>query len=102
MTDKERLMQLIREGAGGHTFMPIERIAAHLIANGVTIQQWVSVDERMPNDDDYDEHMVISSGEIKAAVYDPDHKLFYKHCFPLFGVTHWLPNPTPPKENIIE
>ena len=36
---RDKLIELIREGANGHTFMPVERIANHLIANGVTLQQ---------------------------------------------------------------
>lgn len=35
---KERLMELIRKGARGHTFMPTEGITNYLIANNVVIQ----------------------------------------------------------------
>lgn len=35
---RETLIGLIREGAKGHTFMPTERIADHLLANGVTLK----------------------------------------------------------------
>lgn len=46
--EREELISLIREGAGGHTFMPTERIANHLLANGVTVQKWIPVTERLP------------------------------------------------------
>lgn len=36
--EREKLIGLIREGANGHTFMPTERIADHLLANGVTLK----------------------------------------------------------------
>jgi predicted Zn-ribbon and HTH transcriptional regulator len=38
MTTKEKLIDLIRQGANGHTLMPTLRIANYLIANGVIIQ----------------------------------------------------------------
>ena len=35
---REKLIELIRQGANGHTLMPTETIADYLIANGVTFQ----------------------------------------------------------------
>lgn len=36
---REKLIELIKEGNGGYDFMSLERIADHLIANGVTVRQ---------------------------------------------------------------
>ena len=37
MTDKERLIELIKQGNGGYDFNSLEKIADHLIANGVIV-----------------------------------------------------------------
>jgi hypothetical protein len=34
---RDRLIELIKQGARGHTFMPTEGIADHLLANGVIV-----------------------------------------------------------------
>ena len=39
MDVKEKLVELIRKGARGHTFMPTETIANYLVENGVTVQE---------------------------------------------------------------
>ena len=37
MTDRERLIELIKQGNGGYDFNSLERIADHLLANGVIV-----------------------------------------------------------------
>ena len=52
---KEKLVELLTEseilcndcGPHGNSYC-VEAIADHLISNGVTIQQWISVEERLP------------------------------------------------------
>ena len=56
MDVREKLVELIvstEYGNGslvGNKFQKgfIEKIATHLIANGVTVQEWISVDDRLP------------------------------------------------------
>ena len=81
-----------------------EKVAAHLIANGVTVQEWISVDDKLPeysNDgfvdavlvtDGFVQHMAYfigggwrfaESGEIKEPMW--------------YRITHWMPLPNPPK-----
>lgn len=50
MVDREKLIELLREVQylGGLE----ERIADHLIANGVTVQRWIPVTERRPEEND--------------------------------------------------
>ena len=45
---REKLIELFRAIAHENCFGSIEKIADHLIANGVTIQQWIPVKERLP------------------------------------------------------
>ena len=50
MDVREKLVKLIR-----HEVVPYfaERIADHLIANGVTVQEWISVKDRLPSKEEY-------------------------------------------------
>ncbi len=73
----------------------VERLADHLIANGVTIQRWIPVTERLP--ERY--HAVIvwtRYRELGEAIYDGKH--FRWDCDEdCADVTHWMPLPEPPK-----
>ena len=48
---REKLIEALRAIAHENCFGSIEKIADHLIANGVTIQQWIPVTERLPQED---------------------------------------------------
>lgn len=96
-------------------------IADHLIANGVTVQEWVSVDDRLP-----DEHeslfarykgtdkwlngmfMTISDLVIVCAEYENGKRIVktantvdgvwkVENIFHQCRVTHWMPLPEPPE-----
>ena len=78
-------------------------IADHLIANGVTIQKWIPVSERLP--ENFGEYIVTvqeETGKLYSdyADYYPYHKKWRTVLF--LGVrdkvTHWMPLPEPPKE----
>ena len=92
-------------------------LADHLIANGVTVQQWISVMER-PHDlhtDDYEEPdgsrmqfevseekwVITASGKQGKATYEQGP--VFQGWVGEFGetireVTHWMDLPQPPKE----
>ena len=66
-------------------------------ANGVTVQEWIPVTERLPS---IDETILVYDGDVDTGI-------FYKGAFQRFdengypfeisGVTHWMPLPQPPK-----
>ena len=117
---REKLIELIgtaEYGKGsliGNNFQRgfIEKIADHLIANGVTVQQWIPVTERLPEDD------LVENSEVKLLKV----LVFYKTSMgvPVVRtqirqkgrryhrdewswakfepITHWMPLPEPPKE----
>ena len=86
-------------------------VADHLIANGVTFQQWIPVTERLPKNDyekpwwERQQYLVcLQNGGMRVAVYG------YKECDWWIdkhncvlderfctGVTHWMQLPQPPK-----
>ena len=77
-----------------------EYLADHLISNGVTVQEWISVDDRLPKEKvncivhykhaycDYDDYWAIG-----MCFYDGEKFQFG----PAYKVTHWMPLPQPPK-----
>ena len=78
----------------------ISIIADHLIANGVTVQEWISVDDRLP------EEKVNCIVHYKHAYCDNDDYWAIGICFYdgekfqvglAYKVTHWMPLPLPPK-----
>lgn len=59
MDVREKLVELIRKGARGHTFMPTETIANYLVENGVTVQDWISVKDRLPETNTIGSHVLV-------------------------------------------
>ena len=77
-----------------------EYIADTLLDNGVTVQEWISVNDRLP------EEKVDCIVHYKHAYCDNDDYWAIGICFydgekfqlgPAYKVTHWMPIPHPPK-----
>ena len=98
---KERLLELIKK-------MPGEQwdheLVDYLIENGVTVQEWISVEDRLPSSEDLERsqfhNFLVANefGEVREAVFTG--KYFAKLGSRLSGVTHWMPLPEPPKESV--
>ena len=77
----------------------VNTIADHLIANGVTVQEWISVDERLPK------NFISVLGYMTDAEEFPPVRECYTvekaFFFPALGdvhpVSHWCEIPQPPK-----
>ena len=113
MDIREKLIELLKTNACPAPFMcdPAcryyglgdcfpDRFADHLIANGVTVQEWISVDERLP------EEKVNCIVHYKHAYCNNDDYWAIGICFYdgekfkmdwSYKVTHWMPLPKPPK-----
>ena len=79
----------------------IKIIADHLLDQGVTVQEWVPVTERLP------EKNVNCIVHYRHAYCDNDGYFAIGFCCydgekfkfdPAYKVTHWMPLPEPPKE----
>ena len=105
MDVREKLVELIEQSGacfecfpvGDYEQKQIEKIANHLIAHGVTVQEWISVNDRLPEKEG--EYITYTDkGEIHFdcfCIY-PNHGT----KFWVGGngkVTHWMPLPEPPK-----
>lgn len=118
MADREKLIELLDEAteklldmAGGlnnHNGNDVR--ADHLIANGVTVQRWIPVTERLP---EHQHDWVLVACEFVPEggygvphIAELRHGVWYADCYevPLEDagckVTHWMPMtlPEPPKE----
>lgn len=73
-----------------------EDLANYLIAHGVTVQEWIPVNERLPKESGY--YLVHHKGGFVSERY------FYEDAPEIFAqvrndpVTHWMPLPEAPKE----
>ena len=82
---RERLIELLNQNCGYVDEHPAEKLADHIFANGVTVQEWISVEDRLPEDG---EHILVRySDDWICDEYSPVDD----------GVTHWMPLPRPPK-----
>ncbi len=109
---KEKLVELLNQKIdGGFAFsshlyesgeqLNNEEIASHLIANGVTVQEWIPVAESLP---EYFEHVLINvPGDkpfttVHEAHLRKDNLWDTGLCrYHLGDVTHWMSLPEPPK-----
>ena len=113
MDVREKLVDLIFDSLCRHIDKSCnlaENIADHLISSGVTVQEWVSVDDRLPEDDlpkDTKKKMIrclvyTNKGTIKPCVrqrWEVNGKLVpWQWNKDLFAnPTHWMYYPHPPK-----
>ena len=95
MDVREKLVELIESARywGSNTS---EEIAENLIKNGVTVQEWISVEDRLPED----QEEVLVCTRLKNGIRNIDKGYMAIDRFIHRGhaeVTHWMPLPQPPK-----
>ena len=93
----EKLVELLRDVQylGGLE----EKIADHLIANGVTVQEWISVDERLPGNFISVLGYMTDAGEFSPVreCYTVGNAFFFPALGDVHPVSHWCEMPQPPK-----
>ena len=112
---REKLVELLcdvieTDGCSGHCNFPpcylVKACADHLIANGVTVQKWIPVTERLPETTYKTMVIVCVDGEKSAARWFERTtirgKLVERFRYPwdvitCENITHWMPLPEPPK-----
>ena len=101
MDVREKLVEILRKPIFPHELVdPIEAVADYLLDSGVTVQEWISVDDRMPEEKVnyivYYQHAYCDNDgywEIGICFYDGEKF----QINPAYKVTHWMPIPHPPK-----
>ena len=103
MDVREKLIDLIIDAkrTDPETGSFTEYLADHLIANGVTVQEWVSVDDRLPEAGGY---VVCIAKRNPFSRFMPMVARIEKNGWVnpiteqyISEVTHWMPIPQPPK-----
>ena len=107
MDVREKLVELLKTSPTRNGYTDIEDIADHLIVNGVTVQEWISVDERLPENDVIVIGYTPRDGFMFVGYYHEEKKYDWKawHIITAMRstkvitkkVTHWMPLPQPPK-----
>lgn len=102
MDVREKLVELVAEAKrqwNGGTNNIDARIADHLIENGVTVHDWISVDERLPENFISVLGYMTDSGEFPPVreCYTVGNAFFFPALNDVHPVSHWLEMPQPPK-----
>ena len=76
-----------------------EIIADHLIAHGVTVQEWISVSERLPQNFVSVLGYMTDAGEFPPVreCYTVGNAFFFPALCDVHHVSHWCEMPQPPK-----
>ena len=100
MDVREKLIEILRKPIFPHELVdPTEAVADYLLDSGVTVQEWVSVDDRLPEHGDvvvvwhtYMEHPFVCQWDERSDCWIDD-----KWTFGRKTITHWCYLPQPPK-----
>ena len=96
---REKLIELLTQVAVLGDYLDMRKVADHLIANGVTIQKWIPVTERLP--EIVAPYLVLSRAGNCSVQWFHIHGENFKGFFYAEEpgkITHWMPLPEPPKE----
>ena len=109
MDVREKLVELIQVDLSGSDGYEPELIADYLIANGVTVQEWISVDDKLPP---YNRDVLVYRPNMAMKILVDNYAWHYRddddewyEDWALCGkdtngnpvITHWAYLPEPPK-----
>ena len=100
MDVREKLVELLDTNFGYVDEVEAEVLADHLIANGVTVQEWISVKDRLP---EIGRSVIAYNAPAKCAaeaMYKGEGMFLqfrWSARLQKHEVTHWMLMPEPPK-----
>ena len=101
MDVKEKLVEFLTEFYGCDPMyygVDALAIAQHLIAHGVTVQEWISATERLPESGKESVLIDLRWGEVDIGwCEDGRWRSEFVNEYEDGEVTHWMPLPNPPK-----
>lgn len=75
-----------------------------IISNGVTVQEWISVDDRLPEDsnDGFADAVLVTDGFVQHMAYFVGGEWRFAESGEIkepmwYRITHWMPLPNPPE-----
>ena len=98
MDVREKLIEILRKPIFPHELVdPTEAVADYLLDNGVTVQEWISVTERLPEDDS--DVLAYSRNGEEGRIYPANYaKGVWFDCIfttpATDTTTHWMPLPS--------
>ena len=99
MDVREKLVELLKEIVAiqecgfGDPRPTYETVASYLMSHGVTVQEWISVTERLP--EPFESVLVFRDGKI--TIDRNEENGWFAYDFNGKRATHWMPIPKPPK-----
>lgn len=98
MDVREKLVELLDTNCGYVDEVEAEVLADHLISNGVTVQEWISVKDRLPENGKEGVLIALRWGEVDIGwCEDGRWGSQFVDEYEDGEVTHWMPLPEPPK-----
>ena len=111
MDVREKLVEILEEPCGG--LYPAYELADYLLDNGVTVQEWISVKERLPQENEpvgtfcETVQVLLNNGKVSVGWCDRRKKLWYhmaydedcviSNSYDNTPVIAWQPLAQPPK-----
>ena len=95
MDVREKLIELLKQ----IKYVRVENAANILIDNGVTVQEWISVDEKLPQNFISVLGYMTDAGEFPPVreCYTVGNVFFFPALGDIHPVSHWREMPQPPK-----
>ena len=91
MDVREKMIEILRKPIFPHELAdPTEAVADYLLDNGVTVQEWISVNDRLPNP--FESVLVFRDGKISIDYNEGNG--WFAYDFNGKRVTHWMPLPS--------
>ena len=99
MDVREKLVELLFKCGIIGSYSDIERIANWLIKDGVTVQEWISVSERLPQNFVSVLGYMTDAGEFPPVreCYTVGNEFFFPALGDVHPVSHWCELLQPPK-----
>ena len=97
MDVREKLVEILEEPCGG--LYPACELADYLLDQGVTVQEWISVSERLPQNFVSVLGYMTDAGEFPPVreCYTVGNAFFFPALGDVHPVSHWCELPQPPK-----
>ena len=103
MDVREKLVEIIQNSVGGCARHWAEVVADGLLANGVTVQEWISANDRLPEEEErvliYTKTNITNYGTYtkRYGAYRKEGFICQDGFMWLNTASHWMPLPQPPK-----
>ena len=107
MDVREKLVELLTEFYGCDPMyynVDALAIADYLVSNGVTVQEWISVKDRLPeySNDGFADAVLVTDGFVQHMAYFVGGEWRFAESGEIkepmwYRITHWMPLPQPPK-----